>query len=55
MVLGFALVFLFGFLIGGFFGGLAVVLGIMAKRNVETIPETPISVTREGRPLPVDA
>ena len=47
--------FLLGSLVGGSLGALTVVLGVMAKRNVEDVPETPISVNRESAPVMMDA
>jgi hypothetical protein len=57
MVLGSALLFLSGLFVGAFFGALAVVLGVMAKRSDEDKPETRdmpdtlIGTTREVRHL----
>ncbi len=46
MALTIVISFVSGLLIGWFVGALSIVLGVMAKRNVEDIPETPIGVTR---------
>jgi gas vesicle protein len=46
MVITIVTSFLFGFFVGGLVGALSIVLGVIAKRNVEDIPETPIGVTR---------
>ncbi len=52
MVIAIVASFLFGFFVGGLMGGLAIALGVMAKRNVEDVPETPIGVTRRAIPSP---
>ena len=47
--------FILGSLVGGSLGALTVVLGVMAKRNVEDVPETPMSVNRDSVPVMLDA
>ena len=45
--------FLFGLFIGTFIGAVSIALGVMAKRNVDDMPETPIEVRRDAAPVPI--
>jgi hypothetical protein len=50
MVLEIAFAFLCGMFVGTFVGVISMALGVIAKHNVEDVPETPIVVSHERVP-----